>query len=526
MQMVPPQLDVATSSDAEKQVFEMLSALEIPGWTYCFHSVNLPAHQYKRACEIDFLLLGERGLLVLEVKGGGVDCSGGIWRTRTRRGGEHRLQQSPFKQAETARIQLERQLRERTSSELVRDTVIGHGVVFPEVDFDIEGIEWAPEMVIDRSDMSRINFYDALQLLSRFWEKKDQNRRRLTPQELERYREAIRPTFDLVPTLRHVGDRIERDLDSLTKAQYKTLDECSRNERLVIDGGAGTGKTMLAAELARRVKAAGAKVVITCRSNALAAHFRRQDGIDEGDVIHFDALKNRERASVDMLIVDEAQDVISELDLRSVDRVLARGLADGRWVMLLDSNNQAGLVGKFEEAAMRRLTHEIRAAQWHLNDNCRNTTEIVEATRERTQADLGTTTAGHGEPVQFIQGTLQETADQICRVLDRLESEASLSHVTLLSPFDLRDSVFHLLPGAWRRRIDRLDLTRSRRLEPGRLGFSRVDDFKGLESRYVLLESPPMSDPLHSLRTLYVGMSRARASLWVASAPRPEGWPQ
>ena len=71
MRMIPGQVGPGASR-AEIQIFNLLRALEVPGWTYAFHSFNLPEHQRKRVCEIDFLLLGERGLLVLEAKGGRV----------------------------------------------------------------------------------------------------------------------------------------------------------------------------------------------------------------------------------------------------------------------------------------------------------------------------------------------------------------------------------------------------------------------------------------------------------------------
>ncbi|WP_440902543.1 nuclease-related domain-containing protein, partial [Actinosynnema sp.] len=58
------------ASEAEKKIFAELAGLEAPGWRYALHSINLPEHERQRVCEIDFLLIGERGVLVLEAKGG------------------------------------------------------------------------------------------------------------------------------------------------------------------------------------------------------------------------------------------------------------------------------------------------------------------------------------------------------------------------------------------------------------------------------------------------------------------------
>jgi hypothetical protein len=519
--MVPPTPGTEPVSPAEGLIFELLRELELPGWTYCFHSVNLPKHLFKRACEIDFLLLGERGLLSLEVKGGGVSCTDGVWKTRTGKGSEFSLSESPFQQAHSARTALEDKLRGELGSETVRRTVFGHGVIFPDVDFNVGGIEWDPEMVVDRAALHGGALQGVLDRLGGYWERKDPVRKPLSEVDVEAYRAAVRPRFELVPSLRYSGRAIERQLRTLTEQQYRVLDDCARNDRLIIDGGAGTGKTMLAAELARRSKADGSRVLVACHSIVLTGFLRRQPGIEAREVVQFDQIEDLDPGSVDLLIVDEAQDVINEQDLHLADQVLSGGLVDGRWVMLLDSNNQRGLVGSYEKASMDRLVKEIRAASRTLQDNCRNTTEIVKETQDRTDADLGVTAAGHGEPVQLITGTPAEVAEAVADVLSLLDSEESLSDVVLLSPFELRSSLFHSLPGEWRRRIDRLDLMQPGKLERGRIGFAHIADFKGLESRYVILETSPEEDPHLARRLLYVGMTRARAGLWLVDGADP-----
>ncbi|WP_020573056.1 nuclease-related domain-containing DEAD/DEAH box helicase [Salinispora arenicola] len=523
MQIIPPQIVGRKPSNAERHVFELLMTLELPGWTYCFHSLNLPEHPYKRACEIDFLLLGERGLLVLEVKGGGVSCRDGTWHTVTREGVPRRLKESPFTQAEQARLQLEQQLKRGFGYETVGRTVFGHGVVFPDIDFDEMSIEWAPEMVIDRQALMIAGLGDCLEQLSQFWEKKPGGRGPLSKAQVEAYRDRIRPTFDRVLSIRQLSGLVEASLHELTERQYRFLDASSANRRLILSGGAGTGKTMLAAELARRAKAAGDRVVLTCRSAVLAAFLRSQTGLDAADVVPFDKLVEQAPSGADLLIVDEAQDVINEADLTLIDRALAGGLAGGRWVLFLDANNQRGLVGRYDDAAMKRLIEEFHAAQLGLSDNCRNTTQIVKATRERTNADLGTTEAGQGEPVRFVTGSRTTVVNAVAETLEMLDTEVPLNEVVLLSPFDLAQSLFGALPDEWRHRIDRLDLLQLRRPGPGRIGFAQVADFKGLESRHVLLEEPASIDPETARRLLYVGMTRARTSLWVLTADPAEG---
>jgi hypothetical protein len=84
--MIPPRISPATRSGAERRLFEELGAVDLPQDWVCMHSVDLPDHLYKVCGELDFVVVGPRGLYVLEVKGGGVSCDGGIWRFTDRWG--------------------------------------------------------------------------------------------------------------------------------------------------------------------------------------------------------------------------------------------------------------------------------------------------------------------------------------------------------------------------------------------------------------------------------------------------------
>ena len=90
-----------------------------------------------------------------------------------------------------------------------------------------------------------------------------------------------------------------------------------------------------------------------------------------------------------------------------------------------------------------------------------------------------------------------------------------MNKITLLSPHSFTNSVFASLPPSWRNRIDVLDLVRLRAPTPGRIGFAQVADFKGLESPFVILESAKSAEASALRALLYVGMTRARAALWL-----------
>ena len=100
MRMIPDQVSPATKSNAEKELFRRLKLVEGTDWSFALHSLNLAEHVWKRVGEIDFLVVGPRGIYVLEVKGGGVSCERGIWRFTDRAGYSHRKREGPLARRE------------------------------------------------------------------------------------------------------------------------------------------------------------------------------------------------------------------------------------------------------------------------------------------------------------------------------------------------------------------------------------------------------------------------------------------
>ncbi|WP_239310592.1 nuclease-related domain-containing DEAD/DEAH box helicase [Frankia sp. Cj3] len=511
MRMIPDEPS-RTPSRAELEVFARIRSITDGRWAFALHSLSLPEHTQKRVGEIDFLLVGPAGIMVLEVKGGTVAQHRGVWESVDIRGLHHRLGESPFRQAQTAMFALERLLGAKTDNSLVRRTVFGWVVVLPNCTFDVDSVEWAPQTIIDSDRIDDLDI--ALADVATYWQAKPGGRSVLSTEDVNRYLAVLRPDFDRVPTLRQVAKTVEQEFVALTERQYRALDVSNRNSRILYEGGAGTGKTMLALEMCRRHAAAGRRVLFTCRSEILTGFVRNQLAEVEA-VARPSARIPNEDDLFDVVVVDEAQDVINLRDLDRLDRVLMGGLNDGRWAMFLDSNNQRGLVGTYDDAAMSRLRSH-RPADFELNDNCRNTNEIISATRERTGADVGVSTAGKGPEVELARSDEAGAPSLVANHLDRLVDEGvSPNEIVLLSPSDIDESVFGHLPRRWLNRVDVLDLDRLRKAPPSRTLFARISDFKGLESPFVLLEVPDGLIASQERANLYVGMTRARVGLWV-----------
>jgi hypothetical protein len=95
----------------------------------------------------------------------------------------------------------------------------------------------------------------------------------------------------------------------------------------------------------------------------------------------------------DVLIVDEAQDLMGFEHLDVLGQVVEGGLEQGRWRFFLDSNNQTNLYPDFDADALEFL-HSYSPVLLRLTRNCRNTEEVVLQTKLVTRADLGVASGG------------------------------------------------------------------------------------------------------------------------------------
>jgi Nuclease-related domain/IstB-like ATP binding protein len=516
MKMVPPVPSPSTKSAGERLVFDVLSKVDLPGWV-AFHSLSVSEHEYKRWGELDFVLLSTEGMFALEVKGGGVAVSDGLWRFTDRFGVEHARSESPFKQAESGLMGLRQRLAEQLSSDQVTSLPVGYGVVFPQTDFGVVSVEWAPETVLDRGRMSSPNAARRWLLkLARHWQ--EQTHKNAVAQSLvSTIGGLLRPEFDRVPSLRYRVDELIVLMDRLTEEQYRQLDFIEENPRLLCEGGAGTGKTFLATEFARREARRGRRVLFTCWSKVLASFVASRVG-DEVTTRDFTSLVAENPPAADVLVVDEAQDLLTLNNLAILDRFVIGGLEKGRWAILLDPNIQSAIHGTMEFDALQ-LLREYGGVTGRLRWNCRNTEPIVIQTRLLTGADLGNPAPGYGPAVDFAWFTDREGAAALLeRELLRLAKEGvPPGEITILAPTAFEESSGALLQQRWQQQITVVDPSNVKSMPLATITFARIEDFKGLENRYILVtDVVDFDETARDLALVYVGMSRARAGLWIS----------
>lgn len=515
MKMIPSQ-PLDTRSRAELRVFDQLRACfggaDQHGW-FAMHSLNLPQHEYKRFGEIDFVVCGPDGLFVLEVKGGDVSCRDGVWETRNRYGSVDPLRESPFRQAEGALHGLRRKL----PTEIATAFVFGYAVVLPDVGGLPEGAEWDRAILADARSFRQ--FEQWLKKMISHWRNKDRSGAKASPDQLRRLRQFLRPEFEAVMSLHASAHAIEMRVARLTDDQLRYLDVVEVNDRVICSGGAGTGKTMMALELAKRWSASGMKVALTCHSVWLKSYLEKYAPPGVTVSLASAVAVTARRTGIekfDALIVDEGQDVLNMDALGCLDSVLLGGLDGGRWSFFHDTNNQSGLCGEYRPEAYEYLAG-LGAARIPLKTNCRNSLPILERVQKSLHADVGMSAVGNGPAVREITvASREDAAVTLHQELQKLVKDEgfSPSDIVILSPKTYSQSCASIIPELAGVHIAVLDSYSPRGAGNGAIGFAQIENFKGLESSVVWLvdmDAPSVESSLRSSH--YVGMTRARALL-------------
>lgn len=301
-----------------------------------------------------------------------------------------------------------------------------------------------------------------------------------TPElEAKRVFRALKSELDPnnTPTVTIVEDYRQQFLD-LTVDQYSGLQHVELNDRCVIDGAAGTGKTVLAQERAKRLCEGreNRTVGLLCSNRYLSEHFESWVETLPNDIHNSilvgtpatlpikifeahgesalaDQYRNQLKESPELeetlragyldngwedflettvtdlepiidggifnyLIVDEAQNLCDPVFLNLMDALLIDGLAEGCWTMFGDFKNQT-LVNLDRNTDGRNALADF-GLYWcndELKTNCRNTHEITDAVANLINIHSLPRSSVHGPHVEI------KFFDSLCKLNEMLEDQ-------------------------------------------------------------------------------------------------------
>lgn len=390
MILVPDLADIEryANSDAERRLARLLRQLNSDPDAVAFHSVKLRSHAYKQQAEADFVILWKGVVVVVEVKGGGVKKHDGVWYSIDRRSDWHKLSSSPIEQAQTAAFALRKILREEGVGWFPHEAI----VVTPDIDSPPQSVEWHSTHWLAKDDMNIAGLGAALDAVVGYARQAPSNQKLARPADL---RTRLFGEFTRVPVIDAQRGAVIEEQNRATAGQARVLASLARNPRVLVYGGAGTGKSVVLAEGAKQEADQGRSVLITFRSPGLIGFFAPRIVGRAIDLVPFADLASDK--TYDVVFVDEAQDLMTAARMDRLDAVITGGRGGGRWRMFLDPNNQAHVDGDFDDDVLALVADE--ATSLDLDLNVRNTRAIVHVVQEYLGADVGDPGIVNGEKV-------------------------------------------------------------------------------------------------------------------------------
>lgn len=487
--------------------------------------------------EIDFVVaIRGAGIVCLEVKGGQITHDGNQWVQTSRSG--HVKTIEPVQQVRQARYAL-RDFIESDPRWTQSRPRWNHVVVFPNTEFD-QGFA-LPEcprwMVIDRNDVNRIG-----EKLREVALSQRTDLPLLSDIAVEQFQTALSgrglPQRDVVArALEH-----EDAADVLTQQQAVILSAIQLLPRVEIRGGAGSGKTFMAVEQARRLADRGQRVALICYSHGLASYLRRITGDwsrrkQPGYVGEFHSLGIQWGAPQGPNENDRTKETSQffEHDLPAAMKELAANLPDGQrfdsivideaqdfadswWDPVLAAlrDPEAGglyvFIDEGQRVFDRQGTPGVPLVPLILDQNIRNTRQIATAFQPLVD-----------HPMRFLGGDGPDVRFVPCPTDDALGFGDDQVEVLLEEGWRPEDVALLTTGSRHPEQIARQELGTAAYWDSfwdaEQVFYGHVLGFKGLERRAIVLVVNDKTAFERARERLYVGLSRARDQLIVCGDP-------
>lgn len=552
---------------AEYLVYDCLAGQLGDDWLVLYSQAIKWAHRYGVSDrEADFIVAHPNlGVVMIEVKGGGIEREGGIWYSIPLQQLKHQPSKrrrweikNPYQQATDAAKAYERKLDDYVRHQVApramrlpkRRFKIATAVCFPDVevptDLPLAG-DALPELTLSHRDLTDLKqrLYEILKLY--------QGETGDLPGEqgLELLKTVLARDWHIESYLAYEFETVEQRRKQLTEEQFQLLYALEYNPKMLIAGCAGSGKTVLAVEKARRLADQGQRVLLTCFNYQLAEWlkqrpYRRQDI----EIAHFHDLCRQAAGAASEVELPEWSSELEVSQAAYYNRVMPDALELA--ALELELAFDAIIVDEgqdFEESWFRVLYGLLRDPDkgvfyvfyddnqkvygrrkkipfpwpvFRLTKNLRNTNPIFNLILDYYHQPQHMQASGitGPEPVFIPLRDPTDEPEVVQQILAQLVAQQiPPSHIAILTPTARQGSCWSQaslrsgdIPLIWQ--VDP---------HPNQVTCSTIRTFKGLERPVIILTELHRLEPWQVAQLLYVAISRARNHLIViGELPSPE----
>jgi len=522
--MIPTVVDDFNNSPGERLVFDALRD-GLPSDYTVFHSFRWNRRTQSGRIEwgeADFTIFHPKhGILVIEVKSGGIALENGQWWYERTNNHERKPMKAPLEQADRTKYELVDMIN--SCLDEGEYCWVEPAVWFPSL-ADRELIKNMPNTYHPEIIMMEWALKNTRQAIDNAYQFYNSSRRtRLSPVSAKLIVRTLAPAFSAIPSLGSIYAEQELSFLRMTNEQNGLLDHLEEQPRAVIQGSAGTGKTLLAVEKARRLSVSD-KVLFLCFNRFLMEDLRsknegynisfynlpslvvRETGISgvptDTDIIEYlnqyDKIGNW---GYKHIIVDEGQD-FNEIHLNLLATIA--DIQNGVFYVFYDKNQlvQRRVLPEWVQKAECRLV---------LRRNCRNTHSIATTAGRPIEVEpiLWEKAPAGKTPNFHVVGDDKSFVQKLNEVISKyIGADIPLNQIVILTSKTEENSVLAGLD-----KIGKWSLVNARNTDG--ILFTTVRKFKGLESAVVIIVDVNAStfESPESRNLFYVGASRAKGFL-------------
>ncbi|MBT4796022.1 MAG: ATP-binding domain-containing protein [Candidatus Marinimicrobia bacterium] len=513
--------------------------------------------QQARDGETDFVICHpKKGFICVEVKGGGIgfDSLSDEWYSIDRKNHKNIIK-NPVGQSLRAKYSILNKLYENPSWKRlnVHNVIRGHTVFFPDIlnASKIARNDMPSILIGTSSDLDKIG--DWTDRVFEYWHNDDSSQSPIGQSGIDIMRMTFAKSFEVKPLVSIQLQEQEQQRIQLTNDQVRILDFLQSQRRAAVRGGAGTGKTVLAVEKAKRLAIEGFKTLLTCYNRQLADHIKNVCmGIENLDVMSFhqlchkritkaakvtdrDLLKEAELTypgtdlfdiqypaalsfsldiiseQYDAIVCDEGQDFRDEYWL-PLELLLADYDTSPFYIFFDDNQNIYSRVKSFPSIG----------EPYSLVSNCRNTNQIHMAAYHFYHGIDVAPPGINGDEIKFIEanGIAQQAKKLHGKILDLIVNQNIQAKDIVILVFDavMKNEYYNSLkkqilpkPNTWSEEGIQSECT---------VLMDTVNRFKGLESSVIFLWGMDSVDLDKYQSLLYVGLSRAKSIVYFVGTNR------
>lgn len=344
--------------------------------------------------------------------------------------------------------------------------------------------------------------------------------------------ETIMPSFKLVPSASNIKNEADYIFYQLTNEQEKVLNFICDQNTVAIQGSAGTGKTFIAVEQAKRFSKNG-KVLFLCFNRYLNSHLNNKFKYNEIDfyslhsfvsehsgedvydinkcIKEFEKIKFEE-LEYKSIVVDEAQDFNGDILESLYNKCTEHKIK----LVIFYDKNQLIFQNKLPDV-IKEFDSKLT-----LLKNCRNTVKITSSVNSifNMPLEINELSVSGVMPTLNYSDNKERVIEEITKKIDEyLKSGFKYEDMVILTLATEEKSILAGMKQLGNHKITSIT-------EENALFFTTSRKFKGLESNIVIIVDfePEKYGEYNYKRNLYVSLSRARQRLEVYANRNEEQW--